>query len=305
MSGSVAEQIRNICEQKGLEIKQDHILKDYTTFRIGGRADYFAIPKSEEELKQFLSICKEYAIPYFVLGHGSNILFTDKGYRGMILYLGEAFSEIKQEGSTLTVGAGALLKDVTDYALERSLEGIVFACGIPGSMGGAIFMNAGAYGGEMKQVTSKVKVMDKDGNVYHYSGEEMDFGYRHSRVQKTGEIILAATLELTQGNYEEMLAQTKDLTQKREDKQPLEMPSAGSTFKRPEGYFAGKLIMDAGLAGYSCGDAGVSTKHCGFVVNKGNATFQDVMDLVEHIQKTVEDKFQVKMQPEIRIVGER
>lgn len=305
MSGSVAKQILERCDRMGLEMKKDHILKEYTTFRIGGKADYFAIPRSEDEVRQFLHLCMEYEIPYFVLGHGSNILFTDKGYRGMIIYLGEAFSKITQEENVLTVGAGALLKDVTDYALARSLAGIVFACGIPGSMGGAVYMNAGAYGGEMKQVVTKVKVMDKAGKTYFYSGEDMDFGYRHSRVQGTGEIILEATLSLTAGNYEQMLAETKDLTQKREEKQPLEMASAGSTFKRPEGYFAGKLIMDAGLSGYACGDACVSTKHCGFVVNKGNASFSDVMELVDYIQKTVEEKFHVKMQPEIRIVGER
>lgn len=288
-----------------LVILKNHPLKEYTTFRIGGKADFFAEPKTEKELSDLLAICAREKIPYYILGHGSNILFTDKGYRGMIIYIAKHFAEIKQEGNFLTVGAGALLKDVTDYALQRELEGIVFACGIPGSMGGAVFMNAGAYGGEMKEVVRRVKTMDSQGEIHEYTGEEMAFGYRQSRVQNTGEIILEATLELKKGNYAEMKAQTDDLTQRREEKQPLEMASAGSTFKRPEGFFAGKLIMDAGLSGFSYGDAMVSTKHCGFVVNKGNASFSDVMNLVEHIQKTVEEKFQVKMQPEIRIVGER
>lgn len=288
-----------------MEILQNHVLKEYTTFRIGGPADYFAIPKNEEELREALQMCHEKQLDYFILGHGSNILFTDKGYRGMIIYLGEHFAYIKQDGESLRIGAGTLLKDATDYALDKALDGIVFACGIPGSMGGAIFMNAGAYGGEMKEVVTEVKVMDPQSNIKVYSGEEMNFGYRQSRIQGSGEIILEATLKLKPGDKEQMLLQTQDLTQKREDKQPLEMASAGSTFKRPEGYFAGKLIMDAGLSGYCCGDAQVSTKHCGFVVNKGNASFADVMNLVDHIQKTVEEQFHVKMQPEIRIVGER
>lgn len=290
---------------KDICILENHILKEYTTFRIGGPADFFAEPKNEEELRRLLHLCRRNSIPYYILGHGSNILFTDKGYRGMIIFLGKYFGNIERQGDDLRVGAGALLKDVTDFALAQGLEGIVFACGIPGSMGGAVFMNAGAYGGEMKEVIWQVKVMDADGNIKFYSGEEMGFGYRTSRIQESGEIILEAELRLRSGNVAEMKEQTADLTQKREEKQPLEMASAGSTFKRPEGYFAGKLIMDAGLAGYSCGDAAVSTKHCGFVINKGNATFADVMELVDYIQRTIEEKFGVKMQPEIRIVGER
>ena len=299
------EEIRAFESNSGIMIMKDHLLKEYTTFRIGGPADLFAEPKSEEELRKLLVFCKSNSIPYYILGHGSNILFTDKGFRGMILYMGEHFADIVQEGNDLRVGAGALLKDVTDFALEAGLEGIVFASGIPGSMGGAVYMNAGAYGGEMKEVIHQVKVMDATGAVKYYSAEEMEFGYRSSRIQSGDEIILEAVLRLRAGQIEEMKEQTADLTRRREEKQPLDMASAGSTFKRPEGHFAGKLIMDAGLAGYACGDAAVSTKHCGFVINKGNAAFADVMELVEHIQKTVEEKFGVKMQPEIRIVGER
>lgn len=298
-------ELKGFTPDQGIKILENQELKEYTTFRVGGPADLFAEPKDPEELRDLLVLCRQNSLPYYILGHGSNILFTDKGYRGMIIFLGENFGYIEQMGNDLRVGAGALLKDVTDFALERELEGIVFACGIPGSLGGAIYMNAGAYGGEMKEVVHQVKVMDRNGSIKYYTGEEMEFGYRTSRIQDTGEIILEATLRLRPGKIMEMKERTADLTQKREEKQPLDMASAGSTFKRPEGYFAGKLIMDAGLSGYACGDAAVSTKHCGFVINKGSATFADIMALVEHIQRTVEEKFGVKMQPEIRIVGER
>ncbi len=286
-------------------ISENRELKEYTTFRIGGTADFFAEPKDEQELRELLEICRKRNLPYFVLGHGSNILFTDKGYRGMIIFIGQHFGEIRREGERLRVGAGALLRDVTEYALSEGLDGIVFACGIPGSLGGAVFMNAGAYDGEMKEVVAEVRVMTAEGKIKNYRGEEMQFGYRSSRIQGSGEIILEAVLSLRAGDCQAMKEKTAELTRRREEKQPLEMASAGSTFKRPEGHFAGKLIMDAGLSGYSIGDAAVSEKHCGFVINKGNASFAEVMSLVEHIQKTVEEKFQVKMQPEIRIVGER
>lgn len=297
--------LKGFDQVKEVEILENHELKPYTTFRIGGPADFFAQPKTIEDLQALLDLCQQNSLSYYILGQGSNILFTDKGYRGMVICLGKPFGHIIRQGNDLRVGAGALLKDVAAYALAQKLDGLVFACGIPGSVGGAIYMNAGAYGGEMKEIVSQVKVMDKEGQIKNYLGSEMDFGYRYSRIQAGGEVILEASLSLQEGNMDQMLEQTKDLTQRREEKQPLEMASAGSTFKRPEGYFAGKLIMDAGLAGYSYGDAAVSTKHCGFVINKGNATFADVMALVDHVQKTVQDQFGVKMQPEIRIVGER
>ena len=287
------------------KIIKNQMLKEYTTFRIGGPADFWAEPETPAELRAVLEICRNQAMPYFILGQGSNVLFTDKGYRGMVIFLGPKFSQIRREGETLRAGAGAKLKDVAQYALAEGLDGLVFACGIPGSIGGAVFMNAGAYDGEMKQVVAEVTAMDKQGNLHCYSGEEMNFGYRHSRIQDSGEIILEAVLHLQAGDRQAMAEKAAELTRRREEKQPLELASAGSTFRRPEGYFAGKLIMDAGLSGYSCGDAAVSTKHCGFVVNCGNASFADVMNVMEHVQKTVEEKFQVRLQPEVRIVGER
>ena len=287
------------------EILRNEPLKEHTTFRIGGLADFWAEPKTAEQLRVLLEICRERSLPYFILGQGSNVLFTDKGYRGMVIFLGSYFGRISREGEVVRVGAGARLKDAAQYALKEGLDGLVFACGIPGSIGGAVFMNAGAYDGEMRQVVAEVTAMDRQGNIGRYSGEEMGFGYRRSRIQESGEIILEAVLRLVPGDRQAMAEKTAELTRRREEKQPLEMASAGSTFKRPEGYFAGKLIMDAGLAGYACGDAAVSTKHCGFVVNRGNASFSDVMNVIEHVQKTVEEKFQVRLQPEVRIVGER
>lgn len=294
-----------MAESRQPKILKHQMLKEYTTFRIGGPADFWAEPETPEELKALLEICRAEKVPYFILGHGSNVLFTDKGYRGMIIFLGRHFGRVSRQGEMIQAGAGALLKDVAQYALAEGLDGLVFACGIPGSIGGAVFMNAGAYDGEMKQVVAAVKVMDRQGNIYQYAGEEMDFGYRRSRIQDSGEIILEAALRLRPGNRQQMAEKTAELTRRREEKQPLDMASAGSTFKRPEGYFAGKLIMDAGLSGYTCGDAAVSTKHCGFVVNRGNAGFADVMNVIAHVQKTVEEKFGVRLQPEVRIVGER
>lgn len=294
-----------MAESRQPKILKHQMLKEYTTFRIGGPADFWAEPETPGELKALLAICRAEKVPYFILGHGSNVLFTDKGYRGMVIFLGRHFGRISRQGEMIQAGAGALLKDVAQYALAEGLDGLVFACGIPGSIGGAVFMNAGAYDGEMKQVVAEVTVMDRQGNIRCYSGEEMDFGYRRSRIQDSGEIILEAALRLRPGDRQQMAEKTADLTRRREEKQPLELASAGSTFKRPEGYFAGKLIMDAGLAGYTCGDAAVSTKHCGFVVNRGNAGFADVMNVIAHVQKTVEEKFGVRLQPEVRIVGER
>ena len=294
-----------MAESRQPKILKHQMLKEYTTFRIGGPADFWAEPETPGELKALLAICRAEKVPYFILGHGSNVLFTDKGYRGMVIFLGRHFGRISRQGEMIQAGAGALLKDVAQYALAERLDGLVFACGIPGSIGGAVFMNAGAYDGEMKQVVAEVTVMDRQGNIRCYSGEEMDFGYRRSRIQDSGEIILEAALRLRPGNRQQMAEKTADLTRRREEKQPLELASAGSTFKRPEGYFAGKLIMDAGLSGYTCGDAAVSTKHCGFVVNRGNAGFADVMNVIAHVQKTVEEKFGVRLQPEVKIVGER
>jgi UDP-N-acetylmuramate dehydrogenase len=238
------------------------------------------------------------------MGNGSNLLVRDGGIRGVVLKINDGFDQIWIEGAIVRAQAGALLTAVSKSALRESLQGLEFASGIPGTIGGAISMNAGAYGGEMKDVVAQVRAMDKDGNVILLSGEEMEFAYRNSRVKKDDLIVLDVTMELTSGDYSVIDERIKELTFQRTSKQPLELPSAGSTFKRPEGYFAGKLIEDSGLRGLRHGDAQVSEKHCGFVVNRGSSTCKEVMELIEVIRKTVRDKFGVELEMEIKLAGE-
>lgn len=277
-------------------------MKKHTTFKIGGPADIFLKPTSIEELASAVKICNRHEVPYYIIGNGSNLLIEDAGYRGVIIQIGENFSAIKVEGNRLVVESGALLLDIANTALAHSLTGFEFAHGIPGTLGGAVTMNAGAYGGEIKDVIVSSTVLDQEGNVQVLSKEELELGYRTSRVQKNNMIVLSATLELALGDKTAIEETMKDLLQRRTDKQPLERPSAGSTFKRPEGHFTGKLIMDAGLRGYQIGGAMVSEKHCGFVVSDGTATFEDVIALIEHIRFTIKEKFNVVLEPEVRII---
>ena len=244
-------------------------MKKHTTFRIGGPADYYLCPHSTEELQKILQICRENKLEFFILGNGSNLLVSDKGYRGVVIQLWKNFSDIETEDNTITVKAGTLLSKVAAEALEESLTGMEFASGIPGTMGGAVMMNAGAYGGEMKDIIREVTVLTREGELLTLSKEEMNFGYRTSVVKEKGYVVISAVLQLRKGDREEIRKVMDELKERRVTKQPLDMPSAGSTFKRPEGYFAGKLIMDAGLRGFSVGGAQISEKHCGFVVNKG------------------------------------
>lgn len=285
-------------------VKLHEPMKKHTTFRIGGPADYYLCPHSIEELQKILQICRENKMEFFILGNGSNLLVSDKGYRGAVIQLWKNFSDIVKEGNTITVKAGALLSKVAAEALEEGLAGMEFASGIPGTMGGAVMMNAGAYGGEMKDIIKEVTVLTKEGEILILSKEEMNFGYRTSVVKEKGYVVISVVLQLKKGDREEIRRVMDDLKERRVTKQPLDMPSAGSTFKRPEGYFAGKLIMDAGLRGFSVGGAQISEKHCGFVVNKGDATAADVLGLIGEVQKRVQEKFGVALEPEVKFLGE-
>ena len=287
----------------------EHILlnepmKDHTTFRIGGPADCLILPASMEDVAFVFQCLKRYDIPFVILGNGSNVLVLDKGIRGVVIKFNSPISAIRKKKNTLTAGAGALLRDVSEFAAENSLSGMEFACGIPGSIGGAVFMNAGAYDGEMKNIVSAVRAISPKGEIVQFAANELDFGYRHSIFQENGCAICEVDLTLTPGNAEEIKEKIAGFTERRESKQPLEMPSAGSTFKRPEGHYAGTLIEQTGLKGFTVGGAQVSDKHAGFVVNAGDATAKDVLELIRQVQDRVFEKHHVKLFPEVRILGE-
>lgn len=275
----------------------------HTTFRVGGPADYFVMPESSGEVQQVISLCREEKMPYYVIGNGSNLLVSDEGYRGVILQIYRTMSRIEAEGTLIRAQAGALLSAIAAKAYENSLTGFEFAAGIPGTIGGASVMNAGAYGGEMKDVIRSVTVLDQDGKIRKIEREDLEMGYRTSIISKEGYITLEAEIELSEGKPEEIKALMDDLRTRRVTKQPLEYPSAGSTFKRPEGYFAGKLIQDTGLAGFQVGGAQVSEKHCGFVINKENATAADIDSLMRQVSEKVKEKFGVTLEPEVKRLG--
>lgn len=277
-------------------------MKKYTTFKIGGPVDILIKPDSIINLAQAIKLCRTHEVPYYILGNGSNLLVADEGFRGVVIQIYTNLDEIKVEGNTVTAQAGALLSKIANKALEHSLTGFEFAHGIPGTLGGAVVMNAGAYDGEMKHVLISCDVLDSEGNILTLSNEDLELGYRKSIVQKKGYIVLSATIGLKEGNKEEISARMKELMARRKEKQPLDKPSAGSTFKRPEGYFAGKLIMDSGLKGYQIGGAMISDKHSGFVVNNGGATFKDVENLIKYVQEVVKEKYQVVLEPEVKIL---
>lgn len=285
------------------EIKVDENMSNHIHFKVGGPVDILLIPSKVNQVVETLKICKNENIPYFIIGNGSNLLVKDGGIRGVVIKLSNLlFIEVKD--NTIKASSGTLLEDVSKKAVENSLTGFEFACGIPGSVGGAVFMNAGAYDGEIKNVIKEAEVLDRDGNIMVLSKEELELGYRTSKVMKDNLLVLSATFELTKGDKEKIQERVDELTEKRESKQPLEYPSAGSTFKRPEGYFAGKLIQDAGLKGASVGGAAVSEKHSGFVINKDGATAEDVLNLIAHVQNEVKKQFGVELHTEVRIIGE-
>ena len=276
----------------------------HTTFRIGGPADLFLIPENADEIKKIIRICKEENVPYFILGNGSNLLVSDKGCRGVVIQLYRSFGQIIVEGSEIRAQAGALLSGIAAAARDESLTGFEFAGGIPGTLGGAVVMNAGAYGGEMKDILKEVTVLTPGGEILTLQADELHMGYRTSVVKEAGYIVLEAVISLEKGDQEAIRSRMQELAAMRSSKQPLSYPSAGSTFKRPEGYFAGKLIMDSGLRGYQVGGAQVSEKHCGFVINAGNATAKDVTTLMADVQRIVMEKFGVKLEPEVKLLGE-
>ena len=276
----------------------------HTTFRIGGPADLFLLPNTVEEIKKIREICIQEQESYFILGNGSNLLVSDSGFRGVIIQTYRNLAQIQVEEDCIRAQAGALLSGIAQAAKAASLTGFEFAAGIPGTLGGAVVMNAGAYGGEMKDVLKEATVLDSEGQIRRIPAGKLAMGYRTSVIKEAGYMVLEAVISLKKGDPDQIRETMKDLTQRRISKQPLEYPSAGSTFKRPEGYFSGKLIMDSGLRGYTHGGAQVSEKHCGFVINTGGATARDVCELMEHVQKTVYEKYNVKLEPEVKFLGD-
>ena len=300
----------NVFEALSKIFPQDQLLRNesmkrHTSFHIGGPVDLMILPEKTEQIQGALAILRENDVPFMIMGNGTNLLVRDKGIRGAVIKLAaDRFSHVEVKGETIRAQSGILLSALSGLALRFSLRGLEFASGIPGSLGGAVAMNAGAYGGEMKDVVEKISILDEDGNQTVLQGEEMALGYRTSIVQNSRKIILESFLSLKKGDYEESRKMIQDLTKRRQEKQPLSYPSAGSTFQRPVGYYAGKLIQDAGLRGLRAGDAQVSEKHSGFIINLGNATACDVLELIDKVKKRVREQSGVELQPEVRIAGQ-
>lgn len=295
-------------ENLGRMIPQENIILNepmsrHTTFRVGGEAACLIKVPDSKRLARLILFLEQTGHDFFLLGNGSNLLVSDSGYDGIILKLEEEFEKVQVDGLKIIAGAAASLSQVAKRAMEEGLAGMEFASGIPGTLGGAIVMNAGAYDGEMKQIVKEVNVMDQAGNILTLNNETMEFGYRSSVIRNRPFIVLSAVLALEEGSREEIMEKMKDLAEKRREKQPLQYASAGSTFKRPEGYFAGKLIMEAGLRGFSIGGAKVSDKHCGFIVNTGNATAQDIYEVIQEVQEKVKEQFGVWLEPEVIRLG--
>lgn len=292
----------------------DHILKDepmsaHTTFRIGGPADYFVVPEDAASLGRGVALCRAEGVDYFITGNGSNLLVGDGGYRGVVFHICHTMDDVayEEKGTELLVeaGAGVMLSSLARQVSSKGYTGFEYATGIPGTLGGGVTMNAGAYGGEISDNLLWAELMDETGAVLRLERDRLKLSYRHSVMMEQPLVVLRAGFSFTKGDAMAITEKVAELSRSRKEKQPLEYPSAGSTFKRPEGYFAGKLIQDAGLMGYSVGGAMVSDKHAGFVVNKGGATAKDVLDLIKYVQDTVEEKFGVKLEPEVRLIGEQ
>ena len=299
---TVIEQLKKVLE--GDQVLTGEPMSRHTTFRIGGPADIFVIPKTIEDISHVCAIAKKQEIPLFVLGNGSNLLVADQGMDGIVLQIYKNFSGVSADGNELAIKAGTLLSTAAKAAQAEELTGFEFAGGIPGTFGGAVVMNAGAYGGELGELVESVLVMAKDGSLMELDNDTMEFGYRKSVLRDRPYAVLEVTMKLQEGVRGEILAKMNELGMKRRQKQPLEYASAGSTFKRPEGYFAGKLIMDAGLRGMRIGGARVSDKHCGFIINDGTATAADIAELIEEVSETVKEKFGVRLEPEIIFLGD-
>lgn len=302
MNQSFYDKLNNVIGKDSILI--DEPMSRHTTFRVGGPADFFVTPKAKEEVRDVIRICKEAGMPYYIIGNGSNLLVSDAGYRGVIVQIYKEMNEVKVEGDLVKAQAGALLSGIAAKALGAELSGFEFASGIPGTIGGACVMNAGAYGGEMKDVLESVTVLTGEGKIIELGRNELELGYRTSVIAKKGYIVLGAVLKLERGDGEKIKTYMDELKEKRVTKQPLEYPSAGSTFKRPEGYFAGKLIEDAGLRGFQVGGAQVSEKHCGFVINRDHATAADIMELMRQVQIRVKENSGVDLEPEVKRLGD-
>ena len=302
MNQNFYDKLNNVIAKDSILI--DEPMSRHTTFRVGGPADFFVTPKAKGEVRDVIRICKEAGMPYYIIGNGSNLLVSDAGYRGVIVQIYKEMNEVKVEGDFVKAQAGALLSGIAAKALGAELSGFEFSSGIPGTIGGACVMNAGAYGGEMKDVLESVTVLTGEGKIIELGRNELELGYRTSVIAKKGYIVLGAVLKLERGDGEKIKTYMDELKEKRVTKQPLEYPSAGSTFKRPEGYFAGKLIEDAGLRGFQVGGAQVSEKHCGFVINRDHATAADIMELMRQVQIRVKENSGVDLEPEVKRLGD-
>ena len=298
----IYECLLNIIDKE--DIKLDEPMKKHISFKVGGPADILVKPRTEEQIAKVVRFLKEENIPYVVIGNGSNILVKDGGIRGVVIEISDNFNDFNIDKNIVNIQSGALLSVVGKAVLKSELKGFEFAAGIPGTLGGALAMNAGAYGGEMKDIVRSVRLMDTDGNIFDFTNEQMEFSYRRSILSSTDYIVLSAQIELENGSYDKIKETMTDFTQRRVTKQPLSLPSAGSTFKRPEGYFAAKLIDDSGLRGLTLRGAQVSEKHCGFVVNLGNAKAKDILDLMYIVKTTVKKKFGITLEEEVKILGE-
>lgn len=301
MNDQFLTELQNVMGGSGIFMEEP--MKKHTTFRVGGPADVLAQP-DETALAAILALCRQYHVSYSFIGNGSNLLVGDKGIRGVVIEMTDPMGNIEVDGTKITAQAGAMLSKIANTAASNGLGGMEFAAGIPGSVGGAVVMNAGAYGGEMKDIIEKVYVLDENGAQLELDRDALDLGYRHSCIPEKKYIVTKVVLELVPRNEAEIRSEMKELNEKRAEKQPLQYPSAGSTFKRPEGYFAGKLIMDAGLRGYQVGGAQVSEKHCGFVINKGDATAADICQLMRDVSDKVQAQFGVVLEPEVKMIGE-
>ena len=301
MNDQFLTELENIMAGSGIFMEEP--MKKHTTFRVGGPADVLVQP-DETALAAILALCRQYHVSYSFIGNGSNLLVGDKGIRGVVIEMTDPMGNIEVDGTKITAQAGAMLSKIANTAASNGLGGMEFAAGIPGSVGGAVVMNAGAYGGEMKDIIEKVYVLDENGAQLELDRDALDLGYRHSCIPEKKYIVTKVVLELVPRNEAEIRSEMKELNEKRAEKQPLQYPSAGSTFKRPEGYFAGKLIMDAGLRGYQVGGAQVSEKHCGFVINKGDATAADICQLMQDVADKVQAQFGVVLEPEVKMIGE-
>ena len=301
MNDQFLTELQNVMGGSGIFMEEP--MKKHTTFRVGGPADVLVQP-DETALAAILALCRQYHVSYSFIGNGSNLLVGDKGIRGVVIEMTDPMGNIEVDGTKITAQAGAMLSKIANTAASNGLGGMEFAAGIPGSVGGAVVMNAGAYGGEMKDIIERVYVLDENGAQLELDRDALDLGYRHSCIPEKKYIVTKVVLELVPRNEAEIRSEMKELNEKRAEKQPLQYPSAGSTFKRPEGYFAGKLIMDAGLRGYQVGGAQVSEKHCGFVINKGDATAADICQLMRDVSEKVQAQFGVVLEPEVKMIGE-